>query len=147
MPDNLSDEILNERIRRLVEIMEGLKDIWLWLHTVGKYVPWPPPGDPVATKKFRRALLENQRLLEDLSESVDKVLRKYDIKLEKEMSYAFVPVIFERPVMVHEISDWCSAKANMVAILEPDLIKTLGKYRIQKGVNYQEIGIKLHGQN
>jgi len=133
MPDNLSDEILNERIRRLVEIMEGLKAIWLWLHMVGKYVPWPPPGDPVPTQKFRKALLENQRLLEDLSESVDGVLRKYDVKLEKGMSYAFVPFIFERPVMVHEILDWCSAKANMVAILEPDLIKTLGKFRVEKG--------------
>jgi len=84
------------------------------------------------TREFRKRLLVNQKLLEDLSIAIDRVLQEHKVKLREGMTYAFVPIVFEKPKMIHEISNWCDSRTNMVAILEPSLVKALGKLRVEE---------------
>jgi len=60
--------------------------------------------DPVPiTKSFREQILGNKVLLKELSVEISKVLTEHGVVFENDETYAFLPVVFKKPVFGHEL--------------------------------------------
>ena len=54
-------------------------------------------------KSLREQILSNKALLNELSEGISKVLMKHGVAFENDETYAFMPVVFKKPVFGHEL--------------------------------------------
>ena len=59
--------------------------------------------DPVPIKSLREQILGNRALLKELSEGISKVLMQHGVAFETDETYAFMPVVFKKPVFGHEL--------------------------------------------
>ncbi|MCW3137240.1 MAG: hypothetical protein N2V76_02230 [Methanophagales archaeon] len=59
--------------------------------------------DPVPIKSLRKQILGNRALLKELSEGIFRVLTEHGVAFETDETYAFMPVVFKKPVFDHEL--------------------------------------------
>lgn len=61
--------------------------------------------DPVPIT-FREQILSNKALLNELSVGISKVFRAHGVAFENDETYAFIPVVFKKPVFTPEPIPW-----------------------------------------
>jgi len=59
--------------------------------------------DPVPIRSLRKQILGNRALLKELSEGIFRVLTEHGVAFETDETYAFMPVVFKKPVFDHEL--------------------------------------------
>ena len=59
--------------------------------------------DPVPIKSLREQILSNKVLLNELSISILEVLREHGVAFESDETYAFMPVVFKKPIFGPEL--------------------------------------------
>jgi len=57
-------------------------------------------------KSLREQILSNKAVLKELSVGISKVLTAHDVAFENDETYAFLPVVFKRPVFTPEPVPW-----------------------------------------
>jgi hypothetical protein len=62
--------------------------------------------DPVPIKTLREQILGNRALLNELSVGISKVLMQHGVAFETDETYAFLPVVFKKPVFTPEPVPW-----------------------------------------
>lgn len=60
-------------------------------------------------KSLREQILSNKMLLKELSVGISKVLVKHGVAFENDETYAFLPVVFKRPVFTPEPVPWITS--------------------------------------
>ncbi|MCW3129423.1 MAG: hypothetical protein N2V75_04920 [Methanophagales archaeon] len=105
--------------------------------------------DPVPIKSLREQILGNRALLKELSVGISKVLIQHGVAFETDETYAFLPVVFKKPVFTPEPVSWKTIGIRAFAVaaliekyeilprplpgpLDPWLLNVLEEYRIQK---------------
>jgi hypothetical protein len=58
--------------------------------------------DPVPITTLREQILSNKMLLKELSVGISKVLRAHGVAFENDETYAFLPIVFNKPVFMPE---------------------------------------------
>ena len=59
--------------------------------------------DPVPITSLREQILSNKELLNELSISILEVLREHGVAFESDETYAFMPVVFKKPIFGPEL--------------------------------------------
>ena len=72
------------------------------LGVLEKYRIWDDDPVPII-KSLRKQILGNKVLLKELSEGISKVLTEHGVAFENDETYAFLPVVFKKPVFGHEL--------------------------------------------
>lgn len=86
------------------------------------------------SEELRERIVKDRGLLNELSETISEIL-KDNVKLEGDETYAFIPIVFKKPIFAPEIftSDYAIERIPFggAGPMDPDILKTLEKYRIK----------------
>lgn len=87
------------------------------------------------SEELRDNIIKNEKLLRDLSETVLRIL-KGKVKLKDDETFAFVPLVYKKPVFMPEIFASVDAIANIpspgiAGPLDPDFLEILEKFRVK----------------
>lgn len=87
------------------------------------------------SEELRDRIIKDEKLLRDLSETISEIL-KGKVKLEEDETFAFVPLVYKKPVFAPEIftSEEAIEKIPSFGIAgpyDPDILGALEKYRIR----------------
>jgi len=78
--------------------------------------------DPVPIKSLREQILGNRALLKELSEGISKVLMQHGVAFETDETYAFLPVVFRKPVFSPEPVPWKTIGISAFADASPVML-------------------------
>jgi len=82
--------------------------------------------DPVPIKSLREQILGNRALLKELSEGISKVLMQHGVAFETDETYAFLPVVFKKPVFTLEPVPWKTIGIGIRTFADATLIEKYG---------------------
>ncbi len=88
------------------------------------------------SEELRNRIIKDEKLLKDLSDTISKIL-KGKVKLEDDETFAFVPLVYKKPIFMPEI--FTSYEATIEKIpsfgiagpLDPDVLGVLEKFRVR----------------
>ena len=78
--------------------------------------------DPVPIKSLREQILGNRALLKELSDGISKVLMQHGVAFETDETYAFLPVVFRKPVFSPEPVPWKTIGISAFADASPVML-------------------------
>lgn len=84
-----------------------------------------------STLEFRKSLVSNPSIMEELSSAIDNVLKKYKISVDKENTYVFVPHVVEKPETIMELANLFDTRKN-TNILEPAYMEATRALRLRR---------------
>ena len=86
------------------------------------------------SEELRDRIIKDEKLLRDLSETISGIL-KGNVKLEEDETFAFVPLVYKKPVFMPEIFTSAVPIEKIpfggAGPLDPDILGVLEKYRIR----------------
>lgn len=87
------------------------------------------------SEELRNSIIKNEKLLRDLSDTISRIL-KGKVKLKDDETFAFIPLVYNKPVFMPEIftSEDRIAKIPSFGIagpLDPDILDILEKFRVK----------------
>ena len=87
------------------------------------------------SEELRNNIIKNEKLLRDLSETISRIL-KGKVKLNDDETFAFVPLVYKKPVFMPEIFASVDSIAKIPSFgiagpLDPDILDVLEKFRVK----------------
>ena len=87
------------------------------------------------SEELRDNIIKNEKLLRDLSETVSRIL-KGKVKLKDDETFAFVPLVYKKPVFMPEIFASVDSIAmippyGIAGPLDPDFLEILEEFRVK----------------
>ena len=73
-------------------------------------------------KTLREQILSNKALLNELSGGISKVLMKHGVAFENDETYAFMPVVFKKPVFTPEPVPWITSGIRAFSDASPVML-------------------------
>lgn len=87
------------------------------------------------SEELRNNIIKNEKLLRDLSETISEIL-KGKVKLKDDETFAFVPLVYKKPVFMPEIFASVDIIGKIPSFgiagpLDPDYLDILEKFRVK----------------